>query len=177
MNLFIIPTNTCFWLACPINDIESYNNIYKLKSRKIDKPLSIMVKDFEYLEKNTNLNKKQILFLKEYNNPFTILCETKNNIIDSNIINRKIYKKIAFRIAHNFIQRKLIHNNWPLFLTSANKSWDKELKTTKEILEVFSRSDWTQIFAHKEFKIESNNNYSDIFEFIWDSCEIKYYRQ
>ena len=176
MNLFIIPTNTCFWLACPIWDIESYKKIYELKNRPLDKPLAIMVDSFEWLEENTTLNKQQIEFLKNYKNPFTILCETKKDLLDKNIPNKSIYQKIAFRVAHNFIQRKLIMKNWPLFLTSANKSWDNEITTTKWILEVFSREDWTQIFAHREYEIPWDKTASDIFEFVWDSLEVKYLR-
>jgi hypothetical protein len=58
--------------------------------------------------------------LKNYKNPFTILVDkeklTKNktkksqDILESieKLDNKKIYKKIAFRVAHNFMHRKLI---------------------------------------------------------------------
>ena len=176
MNLFIIPTNTCFWLACPINDIKSYEEIYKLKSRKLNKPLSILIEDYNWLEKNTILNKDQIDFLKNYKYPFTIITKTKNNLLDKNIPNNTIYKNLAFRVAHNFIQRKLIWKYWPLFLTSANKSWNNELLTTKDILNNFSRSDNTQIFAHRNFKINGIKTASDIIEFIWESTNINFIR-
>lgn len=177
MNLFIIPTNTCFWLACPVSDIENYTKIYELKNRPLKKPLAIIVDDFSWLEENTKLNKQQIEFLKNYENPFTILCETKKDLLDNNIPNKSIYNKVAFRVAHNFIQRKLISKHGPLFLTSANRSWETEITTTKAILETFSRSDWTEIFAHKEYKIPWDKTASDIFEFVWNSLEVKYLRK
>lgn len=177
MNLFIIPTNTCFWISCPINDIESYKKIYILKERTYEKPISIIINDYEWLIKNTELNEEQVEFLKNYERPFTVLTTSKEKIINDDIPNKDVYKKIAFRVAHNFIQRKLINKFWPLFLTSANKSWNKEIKKTEEILKVFSRNDWTEIFTHRNYEIPWNIDASDIIEFEWKSCNIKYLRQ
>jgi hypothetical protein len=78
-----------------------------------------MVLDFNWLEKNTPLTKEQIEFLKNYKRPFTVLTDCDNlklwiNYIDEDnneFINRNIYKKFAFRIAHNSIQEKLIKEN------------------------------------------------------------------
>jgi tRNA U54 and U55 pseudouridine synthase Pus10 len=76
-----------------------------------------MVSDFEYFSKSTKLTEKQINFLKNYKNPFTILIE-KEKITDNNLLkniekldNSEIYQKIAFRVAHNFMHKKLIRLN------------------------------------------------------------------
>jgi len=76
-----------------------------------------MVSDFDYFKENTKLNLEQIDFLKEYKNPFTILIN-KDKILDKNLLsiinnlsNSEIYEKIAFRVAHNFMQKKLIRLN------------------------------------------------------------------
>lgn len=180
MNLFILATNTCFWLACPVSEEKSYKKIYSLKNRSLDKPLALIVSDFDWLSENTDLNKNQIDFLRDYKKPFTILAKTYNKNLLENINsldNSHLYKKIAFRVAHNFIQRRLIMDYGPLFLTSANKSWEKEIFTTKSILDTFSKSDWTQIFAHKDYEIKSSQKSSDIFEFVWESLDLKYLRK
>lgn len=186
MTLFILPTDTCFWLASPINNVESYNNIYKIKSRDLSKPLAILCDNYEYLEKYTKLSIEQIAFLKKYKNPFTILID-KNKVLDKKLLNQisklsnsKIYEKIAFRIAHNFMQKKLIRINWLLFLTSANKSNNPELFSSIKVRKEFEKEiiDYNiKVFAHPDFCINYKQNSSDILEFIWDNLEIKYLRK
>ena len=74
--IYILPTDTCYWIACPIHDLKSYSWIYKMKKRDLGKPLAILVPDFKWLEENTDLNKEQVLFLKDYKKPFTILTNS-----------------------------------------------------------------------------------------------------
>ena len=179
MQIFILPTNTCFWIATPISNMEWYDKIYEIKNRDLNKPLALLIDSFEYLKENTILNKEQIDFLKAYEKPFTILTEVKKDIISNDIQNKKIYKKIAFRVAHNFMQSKLIRLNWPLFLTSANKSNEKEIFTSLEVRQKFKQEIEKydiKVFAHGDFCINSNQSSSDIFEFTWDSTKIKYIR-
>ena len=185
-NIYILPTDTCFWIACPINDIESYKKIYEIKWRDSNKPLALLCMDFKYLDKNTFLNTEQINFIKDYENPFTILIDL-DKIKDENLIkiiknlpNSEIYKKLAFRVNHSFMQRRLIEDNWTLFLTSANKSSSPEIFNTKEIRKQFEKEIENydiKVFAHKDFSIKSKQKSSDIFEFIWDTLEIKYLRK
>lgn len=182
--LFILPTNTCFWIWCYINDLENYKNIYKIKNRAIDKPLAIFVKDFDYFEKNTNLSKKKIDFLKNYDKPFTVLIDKKDCKDDyllkniEKLPNAKKYNKIAFRVAHNPIHINLIENKWIFFLTSANKSWEKEIKKIEKVYQTFEKDLKNyniKIFAHTEFIIETPYNYSHIFEF--KNNDINYLRK
>lgn len=180
MNLFILPTNTCFGIGTPIDDIKWYNSIYEIKSRDFSKPLAILVEDFKWLEKNTKLNNSQIDFLKNYKNPFTILTHVKEDIINKNIKNKEIYKFCAFRVAHDDIQLELTKKYWPLFLTSANKSWESEIFSTKKIKQVFE-SDIEkydiEVFWGDDYDIKTEFSSSDIFEFIWDTNNIKYMRK
>jgi hypothetical protein len=74
-----------------------------------------MVENFEWLRKNTPLNKSQIEFLKNYSRPWTVLtnCHYIEMILnlkqkDFNYENREFYKKIAFRVANNQIEKELI---------------------------------------------------------------------
>lgn len=180
MNLFILPTDTCFWIATPLNDIEWYKKIYEIKNRDFDKPIAILVMDFDWLQENTILTNKQIEFLKNYERPFTILTKTKKNLISDNIPNKNIYKKVAFRVAHTFMHRSLIGDFWPLFLTSANPAWEGEVFSTAEIKYIFKdeiEKYNIKVFAHPWYCINSKFNSSDIFEFIWDSLDLNYIRK
>ena len=75
--IFLIPTDTCYWMACSVFDMKSYHKIYEIKKRSFKKPLSILVLDFKWLEYNTTLNINQIDFSKKTKTPFTILTNIK----------------------------------------------------------------------------------------------------
>ena len=175
--IFIIPTNTCFWIWCFIDDIENYKNIYKIKNRSFDKPLAIFIKDFLYIEKYMDLSKKQIDFLKNYEKPFTFLID-KDKFKDDLVLkkieklpNKDKYKKLAFRVVHEQIHKKLIEQNWPFFLTSANKSSQSEIKSLEKIKQVFKNDIEKyniKIFDDGIFEIKSPYAHSEIFEFTKD---------
>ena len=184
--IYIIPTDTCFWIACNLDNCKAYNQIYKIKKRSFKKPLAVMVSDFKWLEKNTFLTKQQIDFLKNYKKPFTILTQCNHiqswlNYEDDkiNFINKDEYKLIAFRVAHNDIQKKLLLEVWPIFLTSANISSNPEIYSSQEIntqFEYYIQNNKIK-FLWKQNQVLEKNKSSDIFEFIWDSLEIKYLRK
>jgi hypothetical protein len=74
-----------------------------------------MVESFDWLIQNTSLTIEQVNFLKNYEKPFTIMtdCPRIKMIIDLEqedfkYENKDEYKKIAFRVAHNDFQKKLI---------------------------------------------------------------------
>lgn len=182
--LFIIPTDTCFWIWCEISDVENYHKIYKIKKRDLSKPLAIMVLDFSWLEDNTSLTKEQVEFLKNYERPFTIMtdCPRIKMVLeleqeDFSYENASQYKKIAFRVANTDLERKLISDIWPIFLTSANFSWEKEIYSTTEAKKQFSKYLKEIKFIPEDFEITWKLPPSDIFEFVWDSLEVKYLRK
>ena len=184
-NLFFISTDTCFGLGCPMSDDVSYRKIYAIKKRSYDKPLSIMVEDFNWLSQNSDLTSEQIDFLKNYKNPFTILTNSLPvshwiNYEDEEISfeNRDIYKQIAFRVAHTPAQKKLIKKVWPIFLTSANTSGEPELYTQDDIIERFNYEiEKYKIDILGDTELHPDIPSSDIFEFVWESLEVKYLRQ
>ena len=183
MSLYFIPTDTCYWLACPISEHEDYRNIYKTKSRDLSKPLALMIEDFKWLEQNTDLNSDQISFLKNYEKPFTVLADSLPishwiNYEDEEISfeNKEQYKKIAFRVANLPEQKKLLSEVGPIFLTSANYSNSPEIYSIEELKKVFEKKlKFIKILWTKD--LNSNNQPSDLFEFIWEGTELKYLRK
>lgn len=183
--IYLIPTDTCFWMACGLDDCDSYNKIYKIKKRDYSKPITIMVNDFKWLEKNSDLNNEQIEFLKNYDKPFTILTDSIHvkawlNFEDEeiNFVNKDKYVQLAFRVAHNEIQKKLINEIWPIFLTSANISNKPEIYKIEDLKNEFGYYiDKKQIQILGEKDLDENVSSSDIFEFVWDSLDIKYLRK
>lgn len=186
--IYILPTDTCYWIACAIDDIKSYNKIYKIKNRSYDKPLAVMVPDFEWLKENTDLTIEQIDFLKNYEKPFTILTDSMpirvwinfvNDDSGEEFINRWNYEKIAIRVAHNNFQKRILKENWPIFLTSANFSGEKEMYTAREIKEKFwyYLDKWIIKFVWENAWHLEKNPPSEIFEFEWNSLEQKFLRK
>lgn len=185
--IYILPTDTCFWIACPIHEFKSYEWIYKIKKRDLNKPLAILVPDFKWLEENTDLNEQQIEFLKNYEKPFTILTNSDHlnlwiNYIDEDnneFINRDMYESFAFRIANNDIEKRLLKENWPMFLTSANLSNKPEMYSAKEVEQEFSyyiEREKIKFVWKNVWNLKSKTT-SDIFEFVWDSLDIEYLRK
>ena len=144
--IYILPTDTCFGIACALNDKKNYHKIYKIKKRDMWKPLALMVEDFSWLEEYTDLLEEQIDFLKNYKKPFTVL--TSSSYVDMFLKfedeemgmfeNKDIYHQIGFRVAHTPEQKKLIQKVWPIWLTSANLSGKSELYTSDDVHEQFS---------------------------------------
>jgi len=172
--LFLIPTDTCWWIGCSIQDIASYEQIYALKKRSFAKPLSVMVGSFQELETWSELSTEQIDFLKNYDSPFTVLAcsHILNNISLSNF---SAYKKVAFRVAHNDIQKELISDVWPIFLTSANESGQPECYTLENVKKAFWMCEEIRFFG-TDADIGGNAP-SEIFGFIGKSCERKFLRK
>ena len=65
-SIYIVPTDTCYGIACEISDVKSYEKIYKMKKRNFDMPLAIMVPNYNWFKENTYLTDEQIDFLKNY---------------------------------------------------------------------------------------------------------------
>jgi len=170
--IYIIPTDTCFWIACSLYSTSDYKKIYELKKRSYDKPLAVMVESLDYLEKNTFLSPWQKNFLLNYKRPYTIILKTKTDFIPNDVPNKLRYQKVAFRVAHLDIQKKLLDTIWPFFLTSAN------LSDTKEIYEIaqlpFKENENVKILCDENIEITPP---SDIFEFIGDTTQTVYLRK
>jgi tRNA A37 threonylcarbamoyladenosine synthetase subunit TsaC/SUA5/YrdC len=180
-NIFLLPTDTCFGIACALDDMASYHRIYKIKKRKLGKPLALMVEDWVWLEKYTKLTLEQIEELKNYKKPFTILTDAPYikmfiNLEDENdevFENAEVYEEIAFRVAHNDTQRKLIKEIGPIWLTSANFSGEAEIYDSETLEKVFERYlEEIKILAPKKgnYVLEKNPP-SDIFRFLPDGSK------
>ena len=185
--IYILPTDTCYGIACALEDKNSYERIYKMKKRSFEKPLAIMVPDFKWLRENTDLNEEQIKFLERQEKPFTVLTNSTPvelflNFWDDNeehLINKDVYERVAIRVASNAIEDKLIRRLGPIWLTSANISGAWEIYKVDQIEENFAyyiEKDTVEILGGT-YKLDPSVPASDIFEFTWDGEEIEYLRK
>lgn len=172
--IYCIPTDTCYWLAASIYSQEDYNKIYELKWRGYDKPLAFLVKKYEDIRTIIDITNEQLEFLKNYSHPFTIMWNKKPDFVLPSFLNKKVYSKIAIRVAKECINLDIIEQlDYPSFLTSANYSWEKEIYSYNIAKEVFWKFDWVVVKSW----ITKNYPPSNIFNFIWNSLELHFYRQ
>lgn len=169
--IYIIPTDTCFGLACSIDDANWFKMIYDIKWREFNKPLAIMVNDFLIFE--NILNTKQIEFLRNYHRPWTLLIDSNLHTLPSNY-KQNTSEYIALRVANNDIEKELISETWPIFLTSANLAWEKETYKISWLNKLFWKYKDVKVLAKKDLQEVSP---SDIFEFIWETTNVKYLRK
>lgn len=173
--IYILPTDTCFWIWTPINSEEWYNKIYKIKNRWYEKPLAVMVNSFENIKDVAFISEKEEEFIKGYNFPFTVLLNPKPSIINKNFKNASDYKKIAVRVADNFVLKKVTEEVWAIFLTSANISGWTEKYSIEEIKEEFKDFKNDLVFFDEIPNIKKAPP-SNIFE-INDDWTISFLRQ
>lgn len=185
--IYILPTDTCFGIACALDDKKNYERIYKMKKRSYDKPLAIMVESFDWLKKNTDLSLEQIEALECYERPFTVLTQSRNvelflQYADDNeehLINKDVYSEIAFRVASNTIEEKLIKRVGPIWLSSANISETGENYNIEEIEEDFAYyiEKWSVEILWAKMILDEDIPTSDVFRFVGESLEIEYIRK
>lgn len=184
--IYILPTDTCYGIACSLDDKKSYEKIYKIKKRSFDKPLAVMVKNFDWLKKNTDLTDEQIHFLEQYDRPFTILTQSSPISLwinyqddhEEHLINKDVYQEIGIRVAHNDVQEDLISTVGPIWLTSANSSGKWEIYTADEIESSFSyyiAENMIDILSYEDLDPEVPA--SDVFRFIGDSLKQEFIRK
>ena len=131
--IYIIPTDTCYGLAGSYDEF-AYEQIYAIKHRDISKPLAILVKNFEDLPKYINISEEQIKILRAYPHPWSCLAErTMNAPLPGKLIDDPKYQKLSLRVAEVCIPETIRDTlPYPLFLTSANHSGEREAHTLED---------------------------------------------
>ena len=184
--IYILPTDTCYGIACWIDDKKNYEKIYKIKKRSFDKPLAIMVKDFRWLRENTELTEQQVDFLERYENPFTILTNSDpvelflkyGDGTQEQLINKDVYEQVAFRVASQTIDEDFVDKLWPIWLTSANLAGTWESYTMTEIqkdFEYYLENNIVEVLWG--YDLDPDIPASDVFSFVGESLEVEYVRK
>lgn len=138
--IFVIPTDTCIGFGCRLDDKKWYELLVSLKGRDPKKPIAIMVPSWEDLLYETTLSPAQVNFLRTYKFPFTILSEVREDFRDEYpLLDAYGYTVVGFRVAEACLSKETLpYIRSPLFLTSANKSGEKECHTIQEVEKKFS---------------------------------------
>lgn len=132
--LAIIPTDTVYGILADATNENAIRRVFEVKQRAYDKPLIIMVSNFEmltkYVDKISDLEKK--IIKKYWPGRLTILFK-KSKLVNGLINNNGDY--VGIRLPDNEEIVKLIDKlGVPLVSTSANIS-DKDTATSIDMLD------------------------------------------
>lgn len=120
-----LPTDTVYGLACSANDPIAIQKLYKIKGREETKPVAICVADYDdirYWGDAKHLSKNLLKLLLP--GPVTIVVNKSINL-NNPYLNPGV-EKIGIRIPDfNFIRDLSRNFQYPIALTSANKSSEK----------------------------------------------------
>lgn len=119
--LILYPTDTVWGIGCDATDENAVSNIFKLKNRKDEKSMIILLADEKDISNYvTQANPKVFDYIKGIKKPTTVIYEGAKGLA-KNLIN--INGSIAIRIVKDEFCRKLIRSfSKPIVSTSANLS-------------------------------------------------------
>ena len=130
--LIIYPTDTIYGLGCDATNETAVEKVYALKKRPRDMPLSVLVSDFEMLQKYADVSTEQMKLLEEkLPGPFTFILKPKKDlpVSDGNVGFRMIKNRLVNQIVKKFGR--------PVTATSANIHGEPAGTTIKELKAVF----------------------------------------
>jgi tRNA threonylcarbamoyl adenosine modification protein (Sua5/YciO/YrdC/YwlC family) len=133
------PTDTIYGLGCDALNKKAIKRIYRIKRRKADKPLLVLVGNYKILEKYFFVSGKQRLFLKAvWPGPITVILEKRNNLPKE--LNSG-QTSLAVRMPKNeFLLKLLKRFKNPIVSTSLNKSGQEPIFTLNNIDKYFGRT-------------------------------------
>lgn len=131
--VIVCPTDTVYGLIADVTNKKAVEKVFKIKKRKIKKPIPIFIKDLKTAKKIAEIDKKQEKFLRKvWPGKVTVVLKRKKT-------KRNLYgvdkKTIALRIPRYRLINTLLRNiNQPLTGTSANISDRPATTKIKEVL-------------------------------------------
>ena len=133
----VYPTETFYALGCSANSTKAVESVYRLKHRKRDLPLLILIDSWEMFRNYfVDISQTQRKLLQKYwPGPLTAVLKSRNNL--SPLLNEKS-SYIGVRMTSSVVARDLIKLlAVPLVGTSANRSTEIEMTELKAVKAVF----------------------------------------
>ena len=135
--IIVFPTETSYGLGCDATNQKSVDEIFKIKGRKSDKPMLVVVPTIEmakkYLKWNQTLNK---LAIKYWPGAVTIVGEARNESLANGVVSRD--GTLAVRVTDFPLLISITEKiGRPLVATSANISDAGEIYDADEIYKTF----------------------------------------
>jgi L-threonylcarbamoyladenylate synthase len=116
--VIVYPTDTLYGLGADIYNKDAVKNVFKIKNRPFNLPISVAVSCIEDLKKIAYVNNKIKKIIDHFlPGKLTIILKKKKTILSIVTSNKD---NIAIRIPDNNIALELLSNFGPLTCTSAN---------------------------------------------------------
>lgn len=130
----IIPTNTCYGIGCDAHDLRAFEEIYRIKDRSRSKALALLVRDIADIAHYISLSEAQVEDLRHYPHPWSIVGDLLSDApLPQEIVRDPLYKTISLRTISDALPESIVHEiRPPLWLTSANRSGEREAHTIEE---------------------------------------------
>lgn len=134
-------TETCYGLAADIFQKSALAKLYSLKKMPLDKPVSVLVRDFEEAQRYGEFSKNAVeLALKYWPGPLTIVVPRTAAL--PKFVNFN-HPTVGFRVSSNKQTRKLLEAfGGPLTTTSANIHTLMQAYSAQEMLDQGLRPDF-----------------------------------
>lgn len=129
----IFPTDTVLGLGANALDDKAVEKLFKIKGRDKNKPINVLIADFEDILKIAEIPSREEgkLMEKFWPGPLTIILKRKENVANVAASNGET---IGVRMPKNELARNLIREvGFPLATTSANLSGNEPGKTIDTI--------------------------------------------
>ena len=116
--LVVYPTETVYGIGADIYNESAVKNLYMVKNRPFDMPLSVAVSDKAMLERVAVLNENADKLIKAFlPGPLTIIIKKQPDVPD---IVTSSSQKVGIRIPDNRFALELVRRTGPIVATSAN---------------------------------------------------------
>lgn len=138
--IVIFPTETVYGIGTNGLDANAVKKLYNIKKRPLNKPISLLVSDFDMINKITkNITKKEYeLMEKFFPGPLTIILEKEDIVPDIVTANTDT---VGIRMPSNKITRKLIqYAGAPIAAPSANISGEPSNTNLDNLINIFKNS-------------------------------------
>ena len=135
--LIAFPTETVFGFGVIYDNKDSYNRLIKVKRRPPEKPFTLMLSDLDQINDFAFVDERaKKLIIKFMPGQFTIILKAKDTLPDYCVSKEG---NVGIRIPDSNLIRELIRKvSKPLLVPSANKSGEKPLTNSNDVVSIFA---------------------------------------
>ena len=133
--VIIYPTDTLYGFGVDARNENAIKKINSIKRRS--SPMSIIIENFEQLNRYTKLSKGKMSFIKEnINSKTTFILPSIDGVVHKSIMSNN--NLIGYRIPDKTIGPKLVSEiGYPITSTSVNRHGNKPMNNPSEMIDEF----------------------------------------
>jgi L-threonylcarbamoyladenylate synthase len=147
-------TDTCFGLAADIFNESAVNKIAKIKGTQTQRPISIIVADFDDVLKMADITTAKLMQMKQYlPGPYTVIVPKK---LECEY--QKFERNIGIRIPKHDLSVHLVRElERPITTTSANIHGQPPAYSAEEVYKAFKNAEFKPDLIIDSKKLQKNS--------------------